>query len=71
MRNMLKLARVFLTGALMRTESPGHHYHSDYPDIDNEHWPKTIVARPINGGTEYYTIPVEFPYLAPEEVGRQ
>lgn len=42
--DMLKLAEVILLGGLMRKESRGAHYRTDYPERDDERFLKTTVA---------------------------
>jgi len=43
--DMLKLAEVILLGGLMRKESRGAHYRTDYPERDDEKFLKTTVAQ--------------------------
>lgn len=43
--NMLMLAEVVSRAALMRTESRGSHFRTDYPLEDNEYWLKNIIVR--------------------------
>lgn len=42
--NMLLLAEIMTTGALLRNESRGAHYKPDYPNRDDEQFLKTTVA---------------------------
>lgn len=42
--DMLKLAEVILLGGIMRKESRGAHYRTDYPERDDEKFLKTTVA---------------------------
>ena len=44
-RNLLDIGRSILTGALMRTESRGGHYRTDFPAIDPDWQVHTLVAR--------------------------
>lgn len=60
---MLQLAELFAKGALMRTESRGAHYRSDYPDTDDEHWLRNILVKLENGRDTFWTEPVELKYL--------
>ena len=59
--NMLTVSEMVCRAALMRVESRGAHYRTDYPEEDNEQWLKTIeiscrggemMLRPI-------TVPIE------------
>ncbi|MFQ5856591.1 MAG: FAD-binding protein [Anaerolineae bacterium] len=60
---MLELADIFARGALMRTESRGAHYRSDYPETDDENWLKNIFVKRENGGPVFWTEPVKLLYL--------
>ena len=52
-QNLLTLAEVVLRSALMRHESRGVHYRSDFPETDNRHWKKsTLLKRNPDGGGE-------------------
>jgi len=62
--NMLMVAEMIGNAALMRTESRGAHYRSDYPEEDNKQWLKIIeVCRqkdkmnlslaPVGGAEKY------------------
>ncbi|MBC8143436.1 MAG: succinate dehydrogenase flavoprotein subunit [Armatimonadetes bacterium] len=44
LKNMLTLARVMTTGALLRDESRGAHYKPDFPERNDEQFLKTTVA---------------------------
>lgn len=41
---MLDLSKVITKGALLRDESRGAHFKSDFPHRDDEHWLKTTIA---------------------------
>jgi len=43
LENMLMLAELIVESALIRKESRGAHFRSDYPEIDDKHWLKNIV----------------------------
>jgi succinate dehydrogenase/fumarate reductase flavoprotein subunit len=45
-------------GALMRKESRGVHYRSDYPQTDNDRWLKEIIVRQVGGKPVLKTAPV-------------
>lgn len=66
---MLTTAETVCRAALMRTESRGAHYRSDYPQEDNREWLKNIVARRREGQMELSTRPVAFTEVSPEEGG--
>ncbi len=43
--NLLMLAEAVTRAALLRTESRGSHYRTDYPSEDNENWLRNILVR--------------------------
>ena len=43
--NMLELARVITLGALNRNESRGAHYRSDFPERDDENFPRHTIQK--------------------------
>ncbi len=52
-RNMLDVAQVITQAALMRKESRGSHYRSDYPERDDDNWLSNIfVSRDGQGNME-------------------
>jgi fumarate reductase (CoM/CoB) subunit A len=66
LENMIEQAKIYTRAALMRTETRGAHYRSDYPETDNENWLKNIVVRKENGEATFETTPIGFPYIHPE-----
>ncbi len=53
--NMLRVAEVIVYSALMRTESRGAHFRSDYPERNDEEWLKhTFVNETPTGLKESY-----------------
>ncbi len=57
--NMLTVSEMVCRAALMRTESRGAHYRSDYPEEDNEHWLKTVQISRQSGEMVLKTVPVD------------
>ena len=51
--NMLELARVITSGALLRNESRGAHYKPDFPERDDANWLKTTLASWTPKGPEF------------------
>jgi succinate dehydrogenase / fumarate reductase, flavoprotein subunit len=53
--NMLKVAEAIVYSALMRTESRGAHFRSDFPERNDEEWLKhTLIAESPTGLKECY-----------------
>jgi succinate dehydrogenase/fumarate reductase flavoprotein subunit len=48
-RSLLVVLEASARSALMRKESRGVHYRSDYPETDNNHWLREIVVRQVGG----------------------
>jgi fumarate reductase (CoM/CoB) subunit A len=45
LKNMVLLSQMVCRAALLRTESRGAHYRTDYPEEDNDNWLKNILVR--------------------------
>ena len=45
LENMLLLSEVVCRAALLRTESRGSHYRTDFPEEDNDRWLRNIVVK--------------------------
>src|SRR5919202_2322406 len=59
--NQLTVARAVIDSALLREESRGAHYRSEYPEQDDENWFRFIViSKKPNGDTKVDLRPVEF-----------
>lgn len=43
--NMLQVAQLIVQAALMRTESRGAHYRTDYPKQDDVHWKRHLILK--------------------------
>ena len=56
--NMLDVAEAAVRSALLRTESRGHHFRSDYPDVDEEWLRHTILRKTTDGALTLDTAPV-------------
>jgi succinate dehydrogenase / fumarate reductase flavoprotein subunit len=55
--NMLRVAEVIVYSALLRTESRGAHFRSDYPDRNDDEWLKhTLVNETLTGLQENYKL---------------
>lgn len=56
--NMLAVSEAVVVAGLMRTESRGHHFREDYPELDPEWLQHTIVREEPNGELARETAPV-------------
>ncbi len=56
--NMLTVSEMICRAALLRTESRGAHYRSDFPEEDDDHWRKTIEIRGDGDGMQLAVAPV-------------
>jgi succinate dehydrogenase / fumarate reductase flavoprotein subunit/fumarate reductase flavoprotein subunit len=65
--NICLNAELVARGALIRTESRGSHFRSDYPKPSPE-WLKRIWLQRQNGHTEVRFLPISFHRLAPPEL---
>ncbi len=63
--NLALIAEMLTRSALLREESRGAHYRSDFPEKE-VHWLKNICMKPLEGGDfEASYTPVQFTRLAP------
>jgi fumarate reductase (CoM/CoB) subunit A len=67
LQNMLILTEMVCRAALLRTESRGAHYRSDYPEEDNANWVKNIVVRKQDSGMRLEAVPVSMDMVTPNE----
>jgi succinate dehydrogenase/fumarate reductase flavoprotein subunit len=65
LQNMLILTEMVCRAALLRTESRGAHYRSDYPEEDSANWLKNIVIRKQDSGMRLETVPVSMDMVSP------
>ena len=67
LENLLDIAEAMATSSLLRKETRGAHYRSDFPD-KHVAWLKNICMRPrADGGFDMTYEPVQFTRLAPPE----
>ena len=67
LRNMLLLSEIICRAALLRNESRGAHYRSDYPEEDNANWLKNIVVQKRDEKMVLESIPVSMDFVKMEE----
>jgi len=66
--NMLELGDAVVTAALMREETRGAHYRSDYPETNNKQWLKNTITRRVDGKLRLRTEKMKTPYVnVPDE----
>lgn len=58
LKNMVSVSRIMCRSALLREESRGSHYRSDFPDEDDKNAVKYCVARKDGGDMKLDLIPV-------------
>jgi len=65
-QNLLQVAEAVTRSALVRTESRGAHYRSDFPTQDDTHWLRNVYLR-CEDGTDprLWTEPVAFTHMSP------
>ena len=66
LQNMLILSEGVCRSALLRTESRGSHFRSDFPQEDNANWLQNIVIRKGNDEMMVDKQPVKLDYVSPE-----
>jgi succinate dehydrogenase/fumarate reductase flavoprotein subunit len=66
LQNMLLVSEMVCRAALLRTESRGSHYRSDYPEEDNNDWLKNIVLHKGESGMRLEAVPVSLDAIVPE-----
>jgi len=67
LKNMLVLARVMTTGALLRDESRGAHYKPDFPERDDDNFLKTTVAEYTENGPKIMYEAVDTSQVTPRK----
>jgi fumarate reductase (CoM/CoB) subunit A len=65
LENMLKVSDMVVRSSLLRTESRGAHYRSDYPKEDNNLWLKNIEISRMDGSVSFRTVPPDLSRMAP------
>ncbi len=56
---MLDLCEIVAKAALLRQETRGHHFRSDFPNREDGIWLKHIIIHKENGEMKLWTRPVE------------
>lgn len=70
-QNHLLVSEMIVRAALLRTESRGAHYRSDYPERDDDRYLKNTVIRREDGGMRLAWRPVRFTRLTREALAVQ
>ncbi|MBU1053396.1 MAG: FAD-binding protein [Proteobacteria bacterium] len=66
--NMIDLVECMCRAALMRTETRGQHYRSDYSKRDNDNWLCNITVKLVNGNLQLEKKPIVTLDYSPEQV---
>lgn len=66
--NMIDIAEACCKASLMRTETRGSHYRSDYPTRDDENWLSNIVVKKTKSGMKLTKTPIVTSELSPEQI---
>ncbi len=70
--NMVPLAELTISAALMRQESRRAHFRSDFPNADNQEWLKNIIAQKSENQVAFKTArPVIYKLEPPKEEGAE
>jgi succinate dehydrogenase / fumarate reductase flavoprotein subunit len=65
----VRLGEILINSALLRTESRGAHYRSDYPKTDNAKWLKHIIWSSEGGILKSRFEPVVITKYPPPKAG--
>jgi succinate dehydrogenase/fumarate reductase flavoprotein subunit len=65
--NMLLLSEMICRAALLRAESRGSHYRSDFPGEDDAEWRRNILIRKADGKMYIEPVPVPFSEVESED----
>ena len=65
LRNLLTASDLIARSALLREESRGAHFRSDFPAAADAHWLKNIYLRRDGDGLASWTVPVKLEKLRP------
>lgn len=64
-RNMLTVAEMVCRSALLRKESRGAHYRSDYPERDDQNWLRNVLISKTGKEMALTTEPVNLSHISP------
>ncbi len=67
LQNMLIVSELLVRSALLRTESRGSHYRTDFPET-NPAWMKNVVVWRSDSGPEFSIRPVSLHRITPETI---
>ena len=65
LENVVQVLEISARSSLMRTESRGVHYRSDYPYTDNDNWLNEIVVKKVDGKMDITIRPIIVTKISP------
>src|SRR5262249_30268533 len=65
LRNLLTASALIAQSALLREDSRGAHFRSDFPETNHASWLKNIYLRRDGDGVKNWTMPVKLAKLRP------
>jgi succinate dehydrogenase / fumarate reductase flavoprotein subunit len=66
--NMMDIAEACCRATLMRTETRGSHYRSDFPKRDDKNWLCNIIVHKTDGGMKLEKKPIVTSELSPDQI---
>jgi succinate dehydrogenase/fumarate reductase flavoprotein subunit len=66
--NLIGVARLIHTAAVLRKESRGSHFREDFPDTDPEYRVNIVLQRKSDGAIGYEVRPVNFSRRTPGQL---
>jgi fumarate reductase flavoprotein subunit len=66
--NMIQVSQIVARSAILRQESRGSHYRSDFPNQDNKNYLINYVVKQVNGEPQFETRPVQLTRMVPPDL---
>jgi succinate dehydrogenase/fumarate reductase flavoprotein subunit len=68
MTNMIEVSQIIAKSAILRQESRGSHFRSDFPKQDNMNYLINYFVKRIDGEPEFETRPVKLSRMVPPDI---